>query len=121
MTEVRLPASVKGERCRNLREDGADKPGSFAYAVRYGDDSGRKCGLFYRCPCGCGRDGYVGFKPPSKDDLKYGRDTWDWDGNEDAPTLKPSILKHDLSDTVALKDCPTHWHGFLHAGMWEQA
>ncbi len=29
---------------------------------------------------------------------------WKWDGNEDAPTLEPSI------------DLPGEWHGFLRAG-----
>lgn len=30
---------------------------------------------------------------------------WGWDGNEDKPTLTPSILAHDV------------WHGFLIAGV----
>ncbi len=32
---------------------------------------------------------------------------WGWDGNEEAPTLEPSILDHN------------HWHGYLHAGKPE--
>lgn len=33
--------------------------------------------------------------------------SWDWDGNEDAPTLSPSIW-HDK---------PSGWHGFIRAGQ----
>ena len=33
-----------------------------------------------------------------------GERVWGWDGNEDAPTLKPSILAHG------------QWHGYLTAG-----
>lgn len=62
-------------------------------------------GLIFRCPCGCGRLSGLNFKPlPSP--------SWQWDGNEDAPTLTPSV--HSLEE-----DGSTHWHGYLRAGIWE--
>lgn len=36
-----------------------------------------------------------------------GKPNWAWDGNEDAPTLSPSI--HNIG----------HWHGFLRNGRFE--
>lgn len=36
-----------------------------------------------------------------------GHRVWGWDGNEDAPTLTPSILS------------PHEWHGYLRAGRLE--
>lgn len=38
--------------------------------------------------------------------------TWDWDGNREAPTFNPSILTYGGSDQ---KRC----HSFLRAGVWE--
>ena len=120
MSEVRLPAPVIGKRAMNLREDGADAPGTFAYGVSY-SDSDRKVGLFYRCPCGCGTEHYIGFKPPSEDDVKYARDTWAWDGNIEAPTVSPSIHSHDWVEGIPVAQMPTHWHGWLQGGVFKQA
>lgn len=52
-----------------------------------------------------------GNKNPDAIPIQRGRDggprVWGWDGNEDAPTLTPSI--HEVG----------HWHGFLRSGKLE--
>jgi hypothetical protein len=53
---------------------------------------------YFICPCGCGGLGGV----------SIGGDGWKWDGNEEQPTLSPSIL---------LKPCG--WHGYLVKGEWK--
>jgi hypothetical protein len=62
-------------------------------------------GMFYVCPCGCGTQGYLGFRglsdPPHP--------SWEWDGNPDQPTLSPSIQR-----TAGCR-----WHGYLTKGMWQ--
>ncbi len=61
-------------------------------------------GLIYACPCGCGEIGSLHFAVG--DDAQS--PSWKWDGNEDAPTLTPSIRRLD--------GCK--WHGFLTKGQW---
>lgn len=46
-----------------------------------------------------------------------GRDTWEWDGNREAPTLTPSILKWQLDKHG--KRVGEHWHGYLTAGVFK--
>ncbi len=55
--------------------------------------------LIFICPCGCSKVRIV----PVKGDRK-----WNWDGNQELPTLTPSIL--------IMGECG--WHGFLTAGEW---
>lgn len=60
-------------------------------------------GMAFRCPCGCGNEGYLPFQPePSP--------SWHWDGNRVAPTLTPSVLW--------TAGCPIRWHGWLRNGEW---
>lgn len=59
-------------------------------------------GLFYNCPCGCGRFGYLPFRGSQPE-----RPSWEWDGSREKPTLTPSV--HDLV---------CGWHGWLRAGIW---
>lgn len=74
--------------------------GSVYFTAR--DNDGEQF-MWYFCPCGCDRLSVVscgkGFKPKESP-------SWKWDGDERAPTLKPSL---NLVD---------HWHGFLTAGKW---
>ena len=78
-------------------------PGAFEFFVAHGGD-GAPVGMFYLCPCGCGRRGVLHFRPhPSP--------SWQWDGNRDKPTLSPSV--HDMPNGK------THWHGYLRNGVWE--
>jgi Family of unknown function (DUF6527) len=100
-----------GRAVQDMRAGGARQamverkaPGSFTYSA---DDAG----MFYICPCGCGHEGYLPFRPaPSP--------SWGWDGNRERPTLDPSI--HHQYGTGPGGALETHWHGYLRAGMWEE-
>lgn len=83
--------------------DQCSTPGAFEYFASAGRDIG---GMIYNCPCGCGRQGSLRFRPRVNDGP-----SWEWDGNVDAPTLSPSV--HDMPQGV------THWHGWLRGGVWE--
>lgn len=97
MSEVRLPAPVKATPVYDI--EAADVPaGAFELS---GEPPG---GLWYMCPCGCGTQGFLAIRPANP-----AHPSWGWDGNRDAPTLTPSV--HHVG----------HWHGFLRAGVWEQA
>jgi len=61
-------------------------------------------GLMFVCPCGCGVVGHLTIRPCNE------RPSWEWDGNQEKPTLSPSIQK--------TTDC--RWHGFLRAGVFEE-
>ncbi|MBI1202526.1 MAG: hypothetical protein GC182_08450 [Rhodopseudomonas sp.] len=61
-------------------------------------------GMIYQCPCGCKRIGALAFRP-------HASPSWEWDGNQEQPTLSPSV--HDISNGK------THWHGYLRNGVWE--
>lgn len=114
MSEVRLPAPVRAVLVDDTLEG---PPGCFEFYVHSDTGPGVMRGLIYKCPCGCGTIHALAFPPLSADDLKYGRAQWAWDGSREAPTLTPSILSHE----GGTKDGPTHWHGWLQAGMWNQA
>lgn len=59
-----------------------------------------RAGIRYRCPC-CGGEGILPFRG-----ISQLTPSWIWDGNAEAPTLSPSILRS--------RTCG--WHGFLTAG-----
>lgn len=65
-------------------------------------DDGRFYGFAFVCPCGCGDHDYVPIKAAGDDR------GWQWDGNEEAPTLSPSLLRRT----------PCAWHGFFEQGKW---
>lgn len=73
-------------------------------ALRYGDDP--FLGLVI-LPILCNVTGKF-FKAEAT-----GRPFWNWDGNEEQPTLTPSILVHGVPEWN------TGWHGFLRAGKLE--
>jgi hypothetical protein len=91
---------VRGKEVCNTDEPEA--PGDFSYFV---DATGRVCGMSYCCPCGCGRQSGLRFRPTPHPP------SWQWDGNRAQPTLHPSV--HHIIYGV------THWHGWLKAGVWE--
>jgi hypothetical protein len=72
-------------------------PGTFCFEA---DEKG----LFYECPCGCGSQGFLGFRGRTKPS----RPSWIWNGNREQPTLTPSIRR--------LSGCK--WHGHLVHGAW---
>lgn len=65
-----------------------------------------RAALAFRCP-GCGRPSAIMVDREKKNDTHQ----WEWDGNTDAPTLKPSIN--------CVGCCG--WHGFLTAGEFKSA
>lgn len=62
--------------------------------------------LAYVCPCGCGQPRAI--PTAMNPGATAGRGPWTWDGNEDVPTLTPSIQHRDACQ----------WHGFLTVGQW---
>jgi hypothetical protein len=74
---------------REARPDG--------WAIRKYPD-GRIGGVAFDCP-GCGSDSWVNVV-----DADF-KDGWTWDGNESAPTLRPSLGQRCCG-----------WHGYLTAG-----
>lgn len=97
-------ADVKAVRVDDLDQD--QRPGAFAY-FRSGDRY--PAGMDYRCPCGCGQTGPLDFRP-------HESPSWEWDGNIEAPTLKPSVHHRYL----IRGEWKTHWHGYLTAGIWKE-
>lgn len=73
-----------------------DTPGAYEFVEHR--DSGSS-GMAFICPCGCGREGYLPFRPESSP-------SWQWNGDRQRPTLTPSILQ--------VGGC--RWHGYLTAG-----
>jgi hypothetical protein len=60
-------------------------------------------GLIYVCICGCQGIGSLPF-------YKYdNHDAWQWNGDREKPTLKPSIIRK--------KTCG--WHGYLTDGIFQ--
>jgi hypothetical protein len=60
--------------------------------------NGKVGGVAFNCP-GCGGDSYV---PINSEEYHNG---WDWNGSDDAPTLRPSLGQRCCG-----------WHGYLTAG-----
>lgn len=73
-------------------------PGAFEFTI---DSNHWVTGMAFRCPCGCGREGYLPFKPEKSP-------SWEFNGDVDKPTLKPSVLQ--------VGGC--RWHGWLKQGQW---
>lgn len=94
-----------GVRARNVgKHDDVSQPGDFCFTVQNGVEG--CAGLIYLCPCGCGIEGALTFRKGVNEDK---HPAWDWDGNQAAPTLSPSIRR-----TVGCR-----WHGHLRKGVWE--
>lgn len=66
------------------------------YRIYYKDDQPAR--LYFCCPCGCNSIGGITLKPAEPSG-------WDFNGDINTPTTKPSIL---------LKPCG--WHGYLTNG-----
>lgn len=73
------------------------KPGSYFFEDGH---------IKFDCPCGCGSCSVLPVYRSG--DAKPAPNAWWWDGNEDAPTLDPSIRQ--------LGGCK--FHGFLQSGTW---
>ncbi|MBV2147892.1 hypothetical protein KRZ98_06255 [Sphingobium sp. AS12] len=66
-------------------------------------------GIAFRCPCGCGSEGYL---PIQLNGMDRRGPEWEWDGNPETPTLSPSVFNTGM---------PCKWHGWLLAGEWVSA
>ena len=66
--------------------------------------------LWFTCPCGCGRVHVLPVKPGPNSVGKW----WGWNGNQEAPTLVPSVLIRN-PDGIG-----EHWHGHLVNGCWNK-
>jgi len=91
------------ESCDMVRQPSMDAaldgpPGSF-YIAKAHDDEQRW--MWFTLP-GKGGCGCVRLRPLRRSD--EGNPSWEWDGNEDRPTLMPSV------------HCVGIWHGFFTAG-----
>jgi hypothetical protein len=83
------------------------EPGDFAWdfdSEQTGGDRTRETHHIYLCLPG-DRGGFSAIEV--KRGQPGGDRVWGWDGNEDKPTLTPSIL------------APDQWHGYLRAGRLE--
>lgn len=92
---------VKAVRVYSFEE--LKEPGQFMYTGSTEGDG--HWGMLMCCPCGCGVVSGVQFRHPANKGPQ-----WDWDGNEESPTLTPSILKRGA--------CV--WHGYLTAGVFKE-
>lgn len=83
-------------RCGSEEAVEAGPPGSFFIETFA---SGHK-GMWHRLPDG--NYGYLALRPVAPGQEKH--PSWQWDGNEDKPTLHPSV------------HLPGRWHGWFTAG-----
>jgi hypothetical protein len=67
-------------------------------------------GIGFRCPCGCGAEGYLPIR--MKGTARTETPEWEWDGDEKKPALSPSVFNSGL---------PCKWHGWLRSGEWTSA
>jgi hypothetical protein len=97
-----LPIKMK----RAVDKDGVDNVGEFAW----GDENGvRHIMVALPRPTPQAPDNYIMNYLPVHPGGNVPGKGWGWDGNEDNPTLTPSI------------HCVGHWHGWVRAGMLVEA
>lgn len=91
---------IREEDARLVAPD--DMPPGAAHLAAYGADPETR-ELSFVCPCGCHDIVTIPIKTGEKRGF-----VWEWDGNDTAPTVKPSIRR--------LGGCK--WHGWLTAGVF---
>ena len=65
----------------------------------YSETPAEVAGIAFRCPCGCGREGYLPVEPDAAK-------RWDFNGDRERPSTPPSIQ--------FVGGCA--WHGYLTDG-----
>lgn len=86
---------VTARRVENFEQ--TERAGDFFWVGLPGEQPGR---MHFLCPCGCGVLAGVTVKPVTANG-------WDWNGDLEKPTVKPSIrIDRD------------HWHGYLTDGVF---
>lgn len=96
-----MSAEVKAVRVHKW--DDLKEPGNFMFTAAQSIDG--HAGMIICCPCGCRGLGATAFR----NNTKTAAPKWDWDGNEESPTLTPSIQR--------TSEC--RWHGYLTAGVFK--
>ncbi len=66
-------------------------------------------GFAYKC-AGCGHESYLPVVAPPEI-VKKNKPEWNWDGNRELPTLKPSIFHNKEKGGCG-------WHGYLTKGIF---
>lgn len=96
--------SIDARRCQGFEDAQEHGPGAFFWMV---EDDRRT--MVFHLP---GEEGprAIQVRPGQGD----GNGIWGWDGNEDAPTLQPSILAWDRNQGERVEV----WHGYLTAGRF---
>jgi hypothetical protein len=83
----------------------AAEPGAFAWLAADRDGIAYRV-LWFRDPRGS--VGCIPVEPLPPGELeRWGGHSWTWDGNEDRPTLRPSLLRRG------------GWHGYVTAGRMQ--
>ena len=111
-----MPNRTECKRYKNMDEmDDAGYPaGAFSWSYKWGHKEGDDPisllivvpGENYPGSCRIRRQG----TPPFDD----GQAEWEWDGDYDKPTIRPSILH------TAFSEDGRDWHGWLTAGVLEE-
>jgi len=104
MTMQTLKSPVKATKVEDAYK--SDIPGAFNFRKVEGEDFWGY--IRFKCPCGCGSFSSLSVGLNTKPS-NAGHATWQWDGNEETPTLQPSIHHID------------HWHGWLENGIFRDA
>jgi hypothetical protein len=78
-------------------------PGTISWSNWYNSDE--VAGCFYVCPCGCRVVGFLSVRSAMRQESP----SWEWNGDKDKPTMKPSIQKTS----------PCKWHGYLTDGVFK--
>ncbi len=95
--------SVNAKRVQSFDEADQVGPGAFLWEVT----ADRRCILFMLPGETFLRTVQVAKGPPQNENV------WGWDGNEDSPTLRPSL------DAKDIKTCKASvWHGYLTDGRF---
>lgn len=93
-------------------------PGTFNFGWVQGPAPAKYRYLWVVLPCEGGELHGLPIRGKDSDPPKD-RASWEWDGNEERPTLKPSILTWRRKDPQK-PDSPANrqevWHGFITAG-----
>lgn len=109
VSPVNQRGNAKAVHVDDMGFDGPVPAGAFTF---YKTSDIEMAGLLFGCPCGCGSMMSVAIDAGSEG--KRHRPKWQWDGNQVAPTLTPSILIYQQNDGG--ERIGEHWHGYLTAG-----
>lgn len=76
------------------------------------NSKGETAGLNFSCPGGCGDVATCSVRPIGEPKAAGSGPSWEWNGDEEKPTLTPSILS-------AIDRGGCGWHGYLTDGIFK--